>query len=62
MKNHQEFLISSKSTTGEAIKRLNALAPNSILFIVDENNKLIGSLTDGDIRRGLINNLNIDLC
>jgi dTDP-glucose pyrophosphorylase len=61
LKNHQEFLISSKSTTGEAIKRLNALAPNSILFIVDENRKLIGSLTDGDIRRGLINNLNINL-
>jgi len=31
-----------------------------ICFIVDDNNSLIGSITDGDIRRGLIEGLSID--
>ena len=33
---------------------LNKLAKDAISFIVDENDRLIGSLTDGDVRRGLI--------
>jgi len=31
-----------------------------ILFVVDEQNRLIGSLTDGDIRRGLISRVDLD--
>ena len=33
---------------------------NNILFVVDSNNKLVGSLTDGDIRRALINGIEIE--
>ncbi|MDM1086225.1 nucleotidyltransferase family protein [Myroides odoratimimus] len=38
----------------EALVKLDANAPSSILFVTDEENKLIGSLTDGDLRRGFI--------
>lgn len=33
---------------------LDQLAKDAILFVVDDEQKLIGSLTDGDVRRGLI--------
>ena len=34
--------------------QLDKLAKDAILFVVDENDVLLGSLTDGDVRRGLI--------
>ena len=43
-----------------ALKRLNILKDHLTLFIVDENNTLIGTLTDGDIRRALIENCSIE--
>tara|TARA_B100001250_G_scaffold400150_1_gene410341 strand:+ start:1041 stop:2090 length:1050 start_codon:yes stop_codon:yes gene_type:complete len=61
MKNHNLYLISYKAKTSEALKHLNKDGYNSTLFIVDKNKKLLGSLSDGDIRRGLINNLDINL-
>lgn len=39
--------------------KLNELAKDAILFVVDSENRLIGSLTDGDIRRGLIKGIDI---
>jgi NDP-sugar pyrophosphorylase family protein len=39
---------------------LNELSPDAILFVVDNNTKLIGSLTDGDVRRGLLNNFTVN--
>lgn len=39
----------------EALSKINALAPNPlVLFILDENNRMVGTLTDGDSRRALI--------
>jgi dTDP-glucose pyrophosphorylase len=38
---------------------LNKLSPDPILFVVDQDDKLIGSLTDGDIRRGLLKNFTL---
>jgi dTDP-glucose pyrophosphorylase len=55
------LLISSKSTAREALRKLNSfgfMAP--VLFIFDENERIVGSLTDGDIRRGLLQELQID--
>lgn len=48
----------------EALIKLDSLASDAILFVVDENNKLLGSLTDGDLRRGFIKGLdfNHQLC
>ena len=41
----------------EALMKLDALAADAILFLVDTDNKLLGSLTDGDLRRGFIRGL-----
>ena len=32
-----------------------------IALVVDEKNKLVGTITDGDIRRGLLRGLALDL-
>jgi len=40
--------------------QLDALAADAILFLVDADNSLIGSLTDGDLRRGFIKGLDFD--
>lgn len=57
-----KHLIHKDATTREALKQLDQLAGDAILFLVDENGQLQGSLTDGDVRRGLINGLNADDC
>lgn len=39
----------------EALKHINALAPEPlVLFVLDEQNRMVGTLTDGDSRRALI--------
>ncbi len=60
MRSYQEHLIQSGAPIKEALARLNFLAEDAILFIVNEKGVLLGSLTDGDVRRGLINDLSID--
>lgn len=44
-----------------ALEKLNTLAKDLTLFIVNENGKLVGTLTDGDIRRALIKGSSIDV-
>jgi dTDP-glucose pyrophosphorylase len=44
----------------EALQKLDELASDAILFLVDNNNQLLGSLTDGDLRRGFIKGLGFD--
>ena len=39
---------------------MNILGQDAILFVVDADEKLIGSLTDGDVRRGLLKGFTID--
>ncbi len=53
--NFTEHLINKEETVTSALVKLNKLASNAILFLVDADFKLYGSLTDGDLRRGLIN-------
>lgn len=48
------YLIPTGSTILEALDQLNKQVWDPILFVVDADNKLVGSLTDGDIRRGLL--------
>jgi dTDP-glucose pyrophosphorylase len=59
MKQYNLHLIQKGSTVMQALGLLNDLSPDSILFVVDENQRLIGSLTDGDVRRGLLNNFSV---
>jgi dTDP-glucose pyrophosphorylase len=44
----------------EALQKLDELASDAILFLVDDHNKLLGSLTDGDLRRGFIKGLSFE--
>ena len=47
------FLISPDSTVVEAMQRIDRNA-RGILFVTNEQQKLLGVVTDGDIRRWLI--------
>lgn len=49
-------------TVKDALVRLNGLPTRDslTLFVVDTNSILVGTLTDGDIRRALINNISLD--
>lgn len=60
MSNYRRHLIFSGSLIKQALVQLDELASDAILFVVDTNQKLIGSLTDGDIRRGLIKGFSIE--
>jgi len=53
----EDILIHKTASLREALIKLNKNPKFLTLFIVDENNKVLGSLTDGDIRRGLISGL-----
>jgi dTDP-glucose pyrophosphorylase len=56
---YTRHLILRDKTVKDALALLDQLAADAILFVVDENNKLVGSLTDGDVRRGLLRGLSI---
>ena len=60
MRIYKDHLILSGSKVKQALLLLNELSQDSILFVVDSDDKLIGALTDGDIRRGLIKGFTID--
>jgi dTDP-glucose pyrophosphorylase len=59
MKNYKNILLNSNSTIREALKIIDSGAMK-IGIVVDADEKLLGTLTDGDIRRGLLNNLSLD--
>ena len=54
MRDYKEHLLHSGASIEDALYRLNILAKDAVLFIVDADQKLLGSLTDGDVRRGLL--------
>lgn len=52
MKDH---LVSQNITLLEALERINSLAPEPlVLFVLDDDKRMVGTLTDGDARRSLI--------
>ena len=56
-----KFTFSNKGTAREALQLINELAiPNLAIFVVNDQQQLVGSITDGDIRRGLLKNMTID--
>ena len=60
MTSYKNHLILTGCTIRQALIQLTQLGINAIIFVVDEENKLIGSITDGDIRRGLIKGALLD--
>ncbi|MBD5361311.1 MAG: NTP transferase domain-containing protein [Bacteroides sp.] len=56
-----KHLISPSATLREALRALNNLSGMAMtLLVVDPDRHLLGSLTDGDVRRALIAGLNLD--
>ena len=48
-------IISEKKTLLEALKQINSIAPEPlVLFVVDDQQRMVGTLTDGDSRRALV--------
>jgi dTDP-glucose pyrophosphorylase len=60
MRNFRDHLLLSGSTIKQALIQLDVLAKDAMLFIIDQEEKLVGALTDGDVRRGLIKGVGID--
>ncbi|MCX8491446.1 MAG: nucleotidyltransferase family protein [Cyclobacteriaceae bacterium] len=58
MTDFRQHLINTDCLIKEALAQLNILASDAILFVVDEDFILVGSLTDGDVRRGFLKGLN----
>jgi len=56
----RKHLLKEGSTIREALTRLDVLARDSIIFIITEDGRLKGSLTDGDVRRGLLRGITIN--
>jgi len=58
MKDYRDILLTPTATIREALIVIDAGA-RRIALVVDEDEKLIGTLSDGDIRRGLLRNLSL---
>lgn len=58
MTDYKKVLLKPTSTIKEALRVIDSGAIQ-IALVIDENEKLLGTLTDGDIRRGLLNNLEL---
>ena len=60
MEDVKKYIIDRKATVKEALIRLDKLSDNVLtLFVLDEK-KMVGTLTDGDVRRALIRNVSLD--
>ena len=60
MINYKNHLILTQTPIREALSQLTILGIDAIIFVIDKKEMLLGSITDGDIRRGLINGVSID--
>lgn len=61
MSTKNDFIINQRATIREALVVLNNVSGEAqSLFVVDNNQKMVGSLSDGDIRRGIISGGNLE--
>ena len=60
MKDFTHYTINKKASCLDALKKLDLEKSSQTLFVLDDDEQLIGTVTDGDIRRGLIKGLNIN--
>lgn len=57
-----KFIIPSDATVKDALIALNNLSDDALtLFVVDKNRHMVGTLTDGDVRRKLIEGVSLDM-
>jgi len=57
---YRQHLILTGSLIKTALVQLENLSKDAIMFVVDEQDHLLGSLTDGDVRRGLIKGITVN--
>ena len=56
-----KYIINQSCTLLDALKQINTLSGGPlVLFVVDDNNKMVGTLTDGDSRRALIKGASVN--
>jgi len=60
MLNKELHIISHKETIRKAMETLTSLGENLTLLVINENDQLVGVITDGNIRRGLVRGVDID--
>jgi dTDP-glucose pyrophosphorylase len=59
MNNWRSILISPDTKIEDTLKIID-LHSLKIAFVISQNNKLLGTVTDGDIRRGILKGVNLD--
>lgn len=57
--NWQDVVLKKTSTISQAIKKLNETG-YGIILVTNKNNNLLGTLTDGDIRRAMIKHISLN--
>jgi dTDP-glucose pyrophosphorylase len=55
----EKHIINQQDSIKSVLELLTDLGSNLTLFVVDDDKKLIGVITDGDIRRGLLKNVHL---
>lgn len=60
MKDFSKNFIHHGSNIVEAMKKMGEVPETLTLFVIDDTEKLVGTLTDGDIRRAFINGKSLD--
>jgi len=61
MQDWKPYLISDTATIKQAMLQLDHLGVvNAVLFVIDDEQHLRASVTDGDIRRGLLRSISVD--
>jgi dTDP-glucose pyrophosphorylase len=60
MKNYKDHLILTQSPILSALEVLNNILQTMTLFVLDHNGRVLGTLTDGDVRRGFLKGLGLD--
>jgi dTDP-glucose pyrophosphorylase len=58
MMNYKSRIVKDDQTIRQALALINELTEGSLtLFVIDNSGEMVGTLTDGDIRRGLLNDV-----
>ncbi len=60
MEEFNKYLINQNSPIKDALVQINSLKHSLTLFVINDQSQLVGALTDGDIRRGLISGNSLD--
>jgi dTDP-glucose pyrophosphorylase len=55
-----KFTVNVKSSLVDVLKKIDETNSIQTVFVLDDENKLLGTITDGDIRRAFINGLTLD--